>query len=287
MSNGVLVDLTRCVGCRACVAACKQHNELPMNHSDYAAIQSDRHDDYHRYDHRAHRPPLSATDYTVVECHNPTDSQEDPVWVYVKRQCMHCEHPACMSACPVEAFYKTPEGPVIYKPERCMGCRYCLMACPFSIPTYQWDKPVPLVRKCTFCYDRISQDENVPRHERMPACVATCPVDTLQFGDREQLLEEARWRIEHNPGKYHPAIYGEKEAGGTSWLYLSPVPFTDLGFPGNIPETPYPEFTEQALGSVPPLIIAGGSILSFLYVMWKRKLEVAEEREQAGTREDD
>jgi len=152
------------------------------------------------------------------------------------------------------------------------------MACPFAIPTYEWDKPVPLVRKCTFCYERITADKSLPRHERMPACVSSCPVGTLQFGEHDQLLKEARYRLEKEPEKYHQAIYGEKEAGGTSWLYISPVPFTALGFPGNIPEQHYSEFTEQALGSVPPLIIAGGSILSFLYVMWKRKIEIAAEQ---------
>ena len=275
MGFAVLVDLTECAGGRACVAACKLQNGQADEVSAHVAVPGKRQDCYVGTEQTAHRPPLSADSFTVVEYHDATDGSGAEQWVFVKRQCMHCEYPACESACPVGAFHKTPEGAVLYDADRCMGCRYCMMACPFNVPTYQWEKPIPFVRKCTFCIERISQDESVPREERVPACVAACPTNCLNFGQRDDLLAEAHRRIKRYPEKYVNAVYGEKEAGGTSWLYLSPVPFEQLGFPSRVGERPYPEYTEDALNSVPPLIVFGGSALAGLYLLWKRKQEIA------------
>jgi formate dehydrogenase iron-sulfur subunit len=275
VSYAVLVDLTICAGGRACVAACKQQNHLPMEQIDYVTITSERLDCYIGSEGSEHRPPLSSKTYTVVEYHDANDNPDETQWVFVKRQCMHCQYPACESACPVGAFRKTPEGPVVYDSYKCMGCRYCMMACPFNVPTYQWEKAIPYVRKCTFCFDRITQDESVPREERVPACVAACPTNCLIFGTREEMLAEARRRIDISPEKYYNHIYGEHEVGGTSWLYISPVPFEKLGFPDHVGEEPYPEYTEAALDSVPPMVVIGGAILAGLYLLWKRRLELA------------
>jgi formate dehydrogenase iron-sulfur subunit len=156
-----------------------------------------------------------------------------------------------------------------------MGCRYCMMACPFNVPTYQWEKAIPFVKKCTFCIDRISQDESAPREERQPACVAICPTNCLLFGSREEMLAEAKRRISERPDKYNEHIYGEHEAGGTSWLYISAVPFEQLGFPSKVGTVPYPEYTEAALDSVPPLIVVGSAVLAGLYLLYKRRLEIS------------
>jgi formate dehydrogenase iron-sulfur subunit len=283
---GVLVDLTRCAGGRACVAACKKHNGLPMEAIDHVTISSQRTDCFIGTEESSHRPALSAKTYTVVEYHNTEEQSNTANWVFVKRQCMHCEHPACESACPVGAFRKTEEGAVVYDGYKCMGCRYCMMACPFNIPTYEWDKPVPYVRKCTFCIDRISKEQGeAPREERQPACVAICPTKCLQFGKRDELLAEAKRRLEANPDRYVQHIYGEHEAGGTSWLYISAVPFEELGFPTNVGTRPYPEYTEMALDSVPPMIVGGGTVLAGLYLLWKRKAEVAEKENGGGSKE--
>ncbi len=135
---------------------------------------------------------------------------------------MHCNDPACVSACPVAALDKLPNGPVVYDDERCIGCRYCMMACPFQIPKFQWSSAVPLIRKCDFCADRIAIG-------LAPACSTVCPTETLLFGDREALLKEAHRRIGAHPGKYYPEVYGEKIVGGTAKLYLTAVSFEDLG----------------------------------------------------------
>jgi len=286
----VLVDLTRCAGGRACVSACKMQNDLAADDGAKVTIPGKRQDCFIGTEETSHRPPLTAQSFTVVEYHDASDGKGVPQWVFVKRQCMHCLSPACESACPVGAMHKTPEGPVVYDGNRCMGCRYCMMACPFNVPAYEWDKRVPYVRKCTFCAKRIlNTDENQAetdkdpalREERMPACVAACPTQALQFGQRGELLSEARRRIEQNPGVYVNEIYGEDKAGGTSWLYISPVPFALLGFPMRVGTRPYPELTENALGSVPPLIVFGGSVLAGLYMLWKRKLAVAEQAAEA------
>jgi formate dehydrogenase iron-sulfur subunit len=276
MGFGVLVDLTRCAGGRACVAACKQQNGLPMEEIDHVTISAERQDCFIGSEETTHRPALSCKTYTVVEYHNTNEGGVAANWVFVKRQCMHCEHPACESACPVGAFRKTDLGAVVYDSYKCMGCRYCMMACPFNVPTYEWDKPVPYVRKCTFCFDRISKAQGEgTREERMPACVAICPVQALLFGTREEVLAEAKRRLAQDPERYVPQVFGETEAGGTSWLYISAVPFEELGFPMHTGTRPYPEYTEMALGSVPPIIVGGGTVLAGLYLIWKRKVELA------------
>jgi formate dehydrogenase iron-sulfur subunit len=281
MSYAVLVDISLCSGCRACVGACKLANNLPMDQQDWYQASYNRGDYLPSFRHSPRQPRLSASSYTVVEYHDIAPDAEAPRWMFTKRQCMHCLHPACESACPVAAFEKLEQGPVVYHAERCMGCRYCMMACPFNVPTYQWDQVIPYVRKCTFCAQRILENPAQPAlpSERVPACAQACPTGTLQFGRREALLREARQRIQDNPGRYVELIYGEQQAGGTSWLYLSPLPFAMLGFPMGVREQAYPEYTEVALGSVPPLLVGGGLVLAGLYTLWKRKQALAQDAE--------
>ncbi len=275
MAYSVLVDLTRCAGGRACVAACKAQNNLPMEEIDHVTISSQRLDCFIGSDSSHHRPALSSKTFTVIEYHDADDCVECSNWVFVKRQCMHCLEPACEAACPVGAFHRDETGAVVYDGGKCMGCRYCMMACPFNVPTYEWEKAIPFVKKCTFCLERITQDESVPREERQPACVAACPTNCLLFGTREEMLAEAKRRLSEHPDKYINHIYGEHEAGGTSWLYISAVPFDQLGFPSEVGTVAYPEYTEAALDSVPPLIVIGSAILAGLYLLWKRRLDIS------------
>ncbi len=224
---GCLVDLTACVGCRKCEQACAEVNHQPTTPGEF--------EDKTVFD-RYRRP--GATSFTVVNRYHPgVDAWGRTLTRYVKIQCMHCNRPACASACIVGALQKQPNGAVTYDESKCIGCRYCMVACPFEIPAYEYFDPLtPRVRKCTFCFERISRGQ-------APACASVCPVQAITFGPREKLLRIARQRIKDNPGRYIPHIYGEKEMGGTSWMYIAGEDFTRLGFQ-RLPSTPAPALTE-------------------------------------------
>ncbi len=226
---GALVDLTKCIGCRKCEEACNKANKLPepkVKFDDYTVFETKR------------RPDEKA--FTVVNKFftNEVDKYNNLKPVFVKVQCMHCEEPACVSACIVGALTKKENGAVQYDVSKCIGCRYCMVACPFEIPAYEYHDPItPKVMKCNFCFEKISKEDGVP------ACAAICPVEAITFGKRKTLLKIAKERIKNNPGKYLKKIYGEKEAGGTSWLYISNTPFDKLQFP-EIGDAPIPKLTE-------------------------------------------
>ncbi len=214
---GCLVDLTRCVGCRKCEQACSEVNKLPE-----PAI---RFDDLTVLD--AKRRPDQDT-FTVINRYysGRLDARDKPVPTYVKVQCMHCQDPACVSACITGALTKKPNGAVHYDVSKCIGCRYCMAACPFEIPAYEYHDPItPRVRKCTFCYERIEKEGG------KPGCASICPVEAITFGRRSDLLRLAHQRIDGDPAKYVNHVYGEKEVGGTSWLYVSGVDFPSGGLP--------------------------------------------------------
>ena len=249
MSKAVLYDATTCIGCRACQVACKQWNELPSEETTNEGTYENP-------------PQMSAYTFTKIRF-NEVEHGGKFHFVFTKVQCMHCEYPACAAACLVGAFQKTEDGAVVYDDNKCIGCRYCMVACPFGVPTYEWDKPLPWVRKCTFCADRQSAGLK-------PACVTTCPTGALKFGEREELITEARGRIAAAPGKYVDHIYGEKELGGTAWLYLSPVPFEELGFPNVGPE-PVTINVERAMGAVLPVLVSVAAAMTGVYWLIKRK----------------
>jgi formate dehydrogenase iron-sulfur subunit len=200
---------------------------------------------------------LSSTALTVVEEHGDR---------FVRRMCMHCEDPACASACLVGALKKTAAGPVTYDGSKCIGCRYCLVACPFSVPRYQWTKLVPYVTKCDMCAARQAKGQ-------LPACVEACPVQASISGSREEILEEAQRRI-LNDSKYVKHIYGSDEVGGTSVFFISDVAFEKLGFVA-APKQAMPVLTANALGDGPTVILVGGALLSGLYWITQRRTQVA------------
>ena len=255
---GALVDLNVCVGCRKCEMACNQVNELPepdRPFDDTTVLEYKR-----RPDDRA---------FTVVNRYwtGRRDERNDLVPTYVKVQCMHCQDPACASACIVGALTKKDNGAVHYDASKCIGCRYCMVACPFQIPAYEYHDPLtPRVRKCTFCFERISREGGVP------GCAAVCPVEAITFGKRRDLLKLARKRIQENPGKYQEKIYGEHEVGGTSWLYISREPFEKLAFQ-DLPSRPMPHLTETIQHGVfaylwAPLTLFG--LLTGAMAVWNR-----------------
>ncbi|MCJ7623305.1 MAG: 4Fe-4S dicluster domain-containing protein [Anaerolineaceae bacterium] len=250
MSIGVLVDTTKCIGCRSCQVACKAWNDKPSE--DTTCLGS--------YENP---PQLSAKTLTKVK-YTELEVGDNLKWVMHKVQCMHCKDPACVSVCPVEALHKTDLGPVIYEEGNCIGCRYCMMACPFNVPKIDWDSLFPQISKCTLCFDRISNGEQ-------PACVKSCPTGAIKFGDRIELLGEAKSRIKNYAGRYVEHVYGEKEVGGTSWLYLSPVPFEKLGFPTLGPEPITKTAEDFARIGIPTASVVLAALSGGLYWLFRRR----------------
>jgi formate dehydrogenase iron-sulfur subunit len=245
MSRGLLIDITQCVGCGACRVACTEANKLPETEGN----------------------ELSDQRYTVVQERTLPNGEVRNV----RRLCMHCLSPTCASVCPVGAFHRTAEGPVLYEAGKCIGCRYCMMACPYGVPRYEWNSTNPRVRKCILCAPRIAQ--GLPT-----ACSEACPTGATKFGEREDLLREAHERIREQPDLYVQQVYGELEGGGTSVLVLSDVPFVDLGLPGNLPPHPMGEYTEAVLSKLPNVVVVGGSFLSGLYWIIHRRMTLTRER---------
>jgi Fe-S-cluster-containing dehydrogenase component len=207
--KGVLVDTTVCVGCRKCEWACKGAHGYEQG--DFESYQNNE------VMNELRRP--STESLTVVNKYNQEGIRT------VKLQCMHCEHPACVSACIVGAITKKEDSSVVWDTDKCIGCRYCMVACPFQIPAFEYHKALdPKIVKCDFCVDRTSDG-------KLPACVNICPVEALTYGNREDLIIEAKRRIKNHPEKYYNHIFGEFEVGGTSWLYLSDKNLTGSVFP--------------------------------------------------------
>lgn len=245
----ILTDTTRCTGCEACVRACKDAYGLGP---DRAWRWKRRIDD------------LSSTRFTTI--------LRRPGGRFVRQQCRHCLEPACVSACIVGALQKTGLGPVTYDVNRCMGCRYCMMACPYGIPRYSWEDRVPLVRKCILCYDRIKSGGQ-------PVCTQACPYGATIFGTRAEMLAEARRRIAENPGKYYPKgnpkIFGEHEVGGTSVLYLSDIDLTAvLAWRPDLGDEPLPALTWAALSKVPPIVFGVAALMSGIYWVVGRRMKM-------------
>lgn len=252
-AKGVLIDTTRCIGCRLCQQACKEKNNLP----DDSAIQKPY--------GKTYPDQLSASTFTLVEFYSLDGSGDSGKSRPAKKQCMNCVNPACVAACTVGALQKVPNGPVTYDTNRCIGCRYCMYACPFGIPRFQWDQQLALIRKCDNCADLVEQGKN-------PACVQACPVGALQFGIRTGLLSKAHQRINDNPGKYVDHVYGENELGGTSMMYLASVPFEKLGLPALPDESPA-EINDQIMHSTPAIASGIMLTLSAIYLIVKRRKE--------------
>ncbi len=265
-SFGVLTDLTACVGCRSCEKACNEVNGFPAPEKPF--------EDSSVFEEM--RSPTHVA-YTVVNRYeNPKDKSKP---VYRKIQCNHCKEPACLTSCPIHAYSKTPEGAVEYNPDLCFGCRYCMTSCPFNVPAYDYYSALePRIRKCTMCLPRI-------REGKMTACVEACPAGALTFGKREDLLKIARKRIEDNPGKYIDHIYGEKEVGGTNWMYISAVPFDQVGLPTGLPNKPLIEETKGFLSAVPVVLTAWPALFGTIYAALRHR-ETMEEEQGAEKKEE-
>ncbi len=268
-SFGLLTDLTACVGCRSCEKACNEANKLPSPAAPF--------DDPSVFDH-PRRPDAHA--FTVVNRYtNPKDPSTP---IYRKVQCNHCKEPACASACPIHAYNKKPEGAVMYNPDLCFGCRYCMVACPFYVPAYDYASALePRIVKCTMCYDTRL------KFGKPTACSEACPAGAITFGRRDELIKVARERIAANPGKYIDHIMGETEVGGTNWLYISGVPFEQVGFPENLPKKPPIELTKGFLSSVPLVFTIWPALFGMCYAAVRHRDEVCDEKIAANKKEEE
>ena len=265
MSKGVLYDGTRCIGCRACSVACKVWNNLRADLGAKGTVEGGIQG----------QAVVSDKTFTFMRFREVEAEDGRLKWAFAKIQCMHCEHPACQTACIVGALRKNDEtGAVTYNRGKCIGCRYCMVACPFGIPCYEWDRPSPWIKKCTFCADRQEGSD------REPACVTTCPTDALMFGERDDLIAEAKRRFEAQPDRYwrnedgEHHIYGEHEAGGTAWMYISSVSPADLDLP-DVTDEEVPENAHKAMGTLPYYAVGVTGLMAAVYWVTKRKQKIA------------
>jgi Fe-S-cluster-containing dehydrogenase component len=206
---GMLYDATKCVGCKSCMVACSQANNLPPD---------TRIDGLHQAP-----PALNSFTKNIIKLYRTADGSDHS---YFKQQCMHCADPACVTACMFGGLRKEKDtGIVWWLGSKCVGCRYCEVACPFHIPTFTWDGFNPKIVKCELCRERLAKGQE-------PGCTTVCPTQAVIYGHRDQLLAEAKRRIAANPGRYFEnRVYGENDGGGTQVLYLSRVGFDKIGLP--------------------------------------------------------
>jgi len=236
--QGLLYDATRCVGCQSCESACAEAHQFPQPNDEIVAGVVRK---------------TSETQRCVVNLRNTSAGE-----IYSRNACMHCNEPACVAACLTQAMYKTKEGPVIWRADKCMGCRYCMVSCPFDVPKFEYHSANPKIEKCDMCYDRIMQGN-------IPACAEACPAEALVFGTRRELIAEARKRIAENPDQYIDQIYGENVAGGTGYLTTSPAPFDELGYAAKLQNTSYPELSKGFLYTVPSVFVLLPPLLLGIY----------------------
>ena len=251
----ILTDTTKCIGCGECVIACKKENNLEPEKPRRWQIGDG----------------LSSRNWCSVVLREEN--------VFVRKQCRHCIDPACMSVCPVHAFSRTANGAVIYDPGKCIGCRFCMMACPYGIPRYDWDKSVPYVKKCDMCFERQAQG-------KQPACVEACLEKATIFGPRDELIKEARARIKNSPAKYIDHIWGEEEVGGTSVLYISNIDLDFLHYGQPVGTKPLPKLTEPAMKAVPYAFGGMGAAMAGLYWIIGRRNKLQRENKEARRNED-
>lgn len=270
---GMLYDATLCIGCKSCMVNCKTYNSVPRG-ALYSEKMTSPPYDYSTPDRIWDDPhDLSGKSLNIIKVYkNGTAVNKDVVengYSFVKQHCLHCISPACVSACPVAALRKDPKnGVVFYEESKCIGCRYCQLACPFRIPKYEFEKASPQVRKCQLCHHRYEEG-------KFSACCEFCPTGASIFGKVVDLRKEAEKRLALKTGtefdfpvqtvnskeksrrtvsKYINHVYGLKEAGGTQYLLLAGVPFEMLGFDRNISEQILPDLTWAYISKIPAVI---------------------------------
>jgi len=258
-SYAILTDVTKCIGCEECVVACKTTNDTAPQDQPW------------QWQEKA--TDLSSSRWTTIQ-----RTQENR---HVRVHCRHCIDPGCAAACPVGALKVSDEGAVTYNPSICLGCRYCMMACPFRMTRYEWESANPRVRKCILCYDNLQADKL-----QQPACTAACPTGATIFGERDELLAEARQRIQKNSDRYLDHIWGEHEVGGTSVMYISDVDLVTAGWPGSLSEHAVPELAVQVLQTVPATFLTVGAAMTGIQWVIRRRQKLAAETAAAARAEE-
>lgn len=294
---GLLYDSTLCIGCKACVKACKEANDCPPE-IDEKQVEWNR----HMYDSPK---DLSAKTLNIIKVYqHGTAEKKDAAengFAFVKRQCMHCVDPSCVSACPVSAMTKDDKtGLVSHDPDRCIGCRYCVLSCPFAVPKYDYNDPFGKIHKCQLCKHRLEKDQ-------LPACADVCPTGATLFGKTEDLKREAQSRLNQKPGElytfqrgdiagqyggqrpshdapiaaYQPSYYGENQVGGTQCLVLAGVPYEKLGYPDPVPDYGYPTRSEGIQHTLYHGMVAPVALLAGLTYLAKRHRAGDEDKEKS------
>jgi formate dehydrogenase iron-sulfur subunit len=246
-SKAILIDVTKCTGCEQCVDACVNENKqdplIPFTSLKKDGLSGDR-----------------FTSIVRIKWNR-----------FAKKSCLHCMEPGCVDACIAGAIKKTDQGPVVYNPDLCIGCRYCMLACPVGIPRYEWDKSIPYIRKCDMCYDRLLDG-------KVPACAEACPNDVIMFGDRSKLINTAKERIENQPQKYLNHIYGKEEFGGTSVLYITDTELDKLGFQTKIGSHSIADFTWPIISKTPILGLSVAALLTGTHFIINRRIKLQNEK---------
>lgn len=245
----MLYDATLCIGCQACTVACREANGLAY---EAGTTLWDAPVD------------LSCRTKSVIREYAGPEGES-----FVKSQCMHCLDPACVSACMFGALNKVEGGIVAWEGDRCVGCRYCQIGCPYNVPRFEWESRNPQIVKCELCRERLAEGG-------VPACVEVCPREAIVFGTREELLEEAWRRIAAEPGRYLPHVYGEHEAGGAQVLYLSHLPFQALGLPA-LDEESLPHRVHRVQGTIYKGFVAPVALLGVVGALVSRNLRRGDE----------
>jgi len=264
--KGMLIDTVRCTGCRGCQVACKQQNHHDAEETEFFGGPGYQ------------NPADLSKDTWCLVTYNEVQVGGRFEWVFGKRQCMHCNSPGCVAACPVGALEKLEDGPVIYHKDKCIGCRYCMLACPFVVPRFEFDSPNPYISKCNMCFERLEDGGT-------PACAKACPTGAITFGDRDDLIKEAKRRIASNPSQYLHHIYGLEEGGGTSMLHISNVPFEQLGYITDIPEQSMAELVTPAMKSIPTVMFVLALVLGAGYKLRTRNLQAEKEETNPAGRQ--
>ena len=264
-ATGMLYDATMCIGCKACVSACRRANSLEME--AHSRLYDDPID-------------LSANTANIIKFYEGEEGT-----AFIKQQCMHCIDPACAAACMMGSFQKRQNGIVTWKPERCIGCRYCQVACPFNIPKFEWNSATPAMVKCQMCLAKAGTTNEGQLNEiGQPACTEVCPRAAVIYGPYEELKAEALRRIAENPDRYEDHVYGLDEVGGTQVLYLTAkgIPFSKLGLPelGTEPVPALPVGLQHTIykGFVAPVAVYG--VIAGL--VWRSRRQYDKAGEEVG-----
>jgi formate dehydrogenase iron-sulfur subunit len=253
----ILVDVTKCTGCEKCVIACIKSHNLNKEKAEIDRLTS--------------KDGLS--DNRLLSLRKIEEGR------FARYSCMHCIDPSCVAACLVGGITKLEDGPVIYDPTKCIGCRYCMLACPYEIPRYEWSETKPFMKKCDFCYENQKNGEK-------PTCVNACPNNAIQFGFREELLRKARKIINSNKKIYIDHIWGEKEFGGSSLLYISDVNLKELGWPVEV-DIPIPKITEPLIEKTPIMALSvAGSLIGINWII-RRRMRFALEKSKSEINSED